>query len=378
MNSAMGIRGISRGVLVACQVLACAAAAVGQEQQLNLADIRKNNFTSIDKQRVQDWCQQRIRLIIDSKEPLKVAPAFVTEVNSHIQATDATSAFKAGIVEAVATAFAAQYKPATDAKDPAALASVVLLAFLKAYDSPGALACYKLAINDAFPGVRLVAAEGLLKSKLSAQDWETLLLVLQKQASTETDPPTMDRFYRVLTMNGGPAVDRVVPVLMAILNARLTRFEQKGEFPAVADANAAAWLAGKFAQINNNQTKNNIVLATARLVADAVHHYTKTEAGREQREQLERVVVVAEAQLKVMVKPAAGQTQPDVTTAMTDGGVERNAKMEKAIGAWIGTDEADGILNAAPYSFPRGLGIKRPAPASGPAATAPAATAPAR
>ena len=372
MNSAMGIRGISRGLWIACQVLACAAAAVGQEQQLNLADIRKNNFTSIDKQRVQDWCQQRIKLIIDSKEPLKDVPAFVTEVNSHIQATDATSAFKVGIVEAVATAFAAQYKPATDSKDRAALANLVLLAFLKAHDSPGAVACYKLAINDAFPGMRLVAAEGLLKSKLSPQDWEALLPVLQKQASTETDPPTLDRFYRVLTMNGGPAVDRVVPVLMAILNARLTRFEQKGEFPAVADANATAWLAGKFAQINNNQTKNNIVLATARLLADAVYHYTKTEAGREQREQLERVVVVTEAQLKVMVKPAAGQTQPDVTTAMTDGGVERNAKMEEAIGAWIGTAEADGILNGAPFSFPRGLGIKRTAPASGPAATAPA------
>lgn len=377
MNSTMGIRGLGRVVLTGCLVLACAARAIGQEQQLNLADIRKNNFGAIDKQRVQDWCQQRIKLIMASKEPLKDAPVFVTEITGHIQAADATNAFKAGMVETVATAFAALYKPATDSKDRAALGNVVLLAFLRRHDSPAATACYKLAINDAFSGVRLVAAEGLLKSKLSPQDWEELLPVLQKQASIETDPTTMDRLYRVLTMNGGPAVDRVVPVLLAILDARLTRFEQKGEFPAVADANVTIWLAGKFAQINNNQMKNDIIRGTARLLADAVYHYTKTQAGREQREQLERVVVITEAQLKTMAKPSAGQTQPDVTVAMTEGGAERNAKMEKAMDAWIGTAEVAGILNGAPYNFQRGLGIQRPAPTSRPA-SAPAATAPVR
>lgn len=377
MNSTMGIRGFGRGVLTGCLVFACAAAATGQEQQLNLADIRKNNFGTIDRQRVEDWCRQRIRLIMASKEPLKDAPAFISEITGHIQAADATSAFKAGMVESMATAFAALYKPATDGKDPVALGNVVLLAFLRRHDSPAATACYKLAINDAFSGMRLVAAEGLLKSKLSPQDWEELLPALQKQASIETDPATMDRLYRVLTMNGGPAVDRVVPVLSAILNARLTRFEQKGEFPAVADANVTIWLAGKFAQINNEQMKNDIVRGTARLLADAVYHYTKTQAGREKREQLERVVLITEAQLKAMVRPSGGQTQPDVTSAMTEGGTERNAKMEKAMAAWIGTAEVAGILNGAPYNFQRGLGIQRPAPTSGPA-SAPAATAPVR
>ncbi len=374
MNSTMGIRGIGRGVLIGCHVLAIAAAAVGQDQSLDLAEIRKNNFATIDKQRVQAWCQQRVKLIMASKTPMKDAPAFVTEVNGHIQAADATNAFKTGMVEAVATAFAAQYKPATDSKNPAAFSSLVLLAFLRAYDNPAATACYKLAINDAFAGVRLVAAEGLLKSKLAPQDWDALLPTLQKQASAETDPAAMDRFYRVLTMNGGPAIDRVVPALLAIMDARLTRFEQKGEFPVVADANVTTWLAGRFAQINNNQTKNEVIRRTARLVADAVHHYTKTEAGRDQREQLERVVVIAEAQLKAMVKavvPGAA-TQPDVTTAMTEGGAERNVKMEKEMAAWIGTDQTAGILNAAPFNFERGLAIKRPVPTSGPAATAPA------
>ena len=65
--------------------------------------------------------------------------------------------------------------------------------------------CYKLAIKDAAASVRLVAAEGLLKSKLSAQDWDALLPDLQKQAAAETDPAVMDRLYRLLTMNGGPA-----------------------------------------------------------------------------------------------------------------------------------------------------------------------------
>ena len=123
-----------------------------------------------------------------------------------------------------------------------------------------------------------------------------------------------------------------------------------------------AWLAGKFAQITNNQTKNDIVRRTARLLADAVYHYTQTEAGRDQRQQLgARRCVIAETQLKAMTKGPGGQAQPDVTTAMTDGGTDRNTKMEKEIGAWIGTAQTAGVLNGAPFNFERGLAIKRPA-----------------
>jgi hypothetical protein len=373
MSMVMGSGRTSRRVLIGCCILACAGGALGQEQ-VNLAEIRKNSFPGIDRQRVQDWCQQRIKQLLASKEPLKDGPAFISEINGHIQAADATPAFKTGVVEALAAGLAAQYKPATDTANPAsALTTVLLLTFLKNHDSPGAAACYKQAIKDAAPSVRLVAGEGLLRSKMSAQDWDALLPELQKQGIAETEPVVMDRIYRVLTMNGGPAVDKLIPVLMAILDARLTRFEQKWEYPVVADANVVVWLGGKYAQISNNQTKSDIVRRTARLLADAVYNYTQTEAGRDQRQQLERVVLLAERQLKVMAKPAAGQAQPDVTTAMTDGGADRNLKMEKEIGAWIGTAQVAGILNAAPFSFERGLAVKRPPPpASAPATTAPA------
>lgn len=377
MKIAVGLRCAERGLLPVLCVLALAEGSLGQEQ-LNLAEIRRNNFPSIDRQRVQDWAQQRIKALLVSKEPMKDGPAFVAEINQHIQASDATPAFKTGMYEVLAAAFAAQYKPASGSNDPAAaLSTVFLLALIKNHDSPAALACYKLAIKDAASSVRLVAAEGLLKSKIAAGEWDTLLPDLQKQAAVEADPATMDRLYRVLTMNGGPALDRVVPVLMAVLDSRLTRFEQKGEFPAVADANAAAWLAGKLGQINNNQTRSDVVRRTARLLADAVYHYTQTEAGVDQKIQLERVILITEQQLKAMTPGAGSQTQPDVTTAMTEGGAERNAKMQAAMDAWIGTPQKAGLLNGAPYNFERGLGIRRPAPATGPSATAPA-TAPAR
>ena len=357
-------------------LLACAGGAFAQEQ-LNLADIRKNNFPSIDRQRVQSWTQQRITQLLASTDPMKDGPAFIAEINQHFDAKDATPAFKTGMAEVLATAFAAVYKPSAQSNPAAALSTVFLLTLIRSHETPPAVACYKLAIGDSASSVRLLAAEGLLRGKIAAQDWDTLLPELQKQASIETDPATMDRLYRVLTMNGGPAVDRVVPVLIAILDSRLTRFEQKGEFPAVADANVIAWLAGKFAQITNNQTKNNVVLRAARLLADAVHHYTQTESGADQREQLERVVLITEQQLKAMARVAGGPAQPDVTTAMTDGGTDRNAKMQKAMDGWIGTPQTAGVLNGAPYNFERGLGIKRPAPATGPSATAPA-TGPAR
>jgi hypothetical protein len=360
--------------------LACAGGAFAQEQ-INLADIRKNNFPSIDRQRVQDWTQQRMTQILASAEPMKDGPAFIAEINQHLAAQDATPAFKTGMAEVLGTAFAAVYKPPVEGNPAVAFSTVFLLTLIRSHETPAAVAGYKLAIRDPASSVRLLAAEGLLRGKIAAQDWDTLLPDLQKQASIEPDPATMDRLYRVLAMNGGPALDRVVPVLIAILNSRLTRFEQQGEFPAVADANVIAWLAGKFAQITNNQTKNDVVRGAARLLADAAYHYTHTESGPGQKEQLERVILITEQQLKAMVKPAGGQAQPDVTTAMTDGGTDRNAKVEKAMDAWIGTPQTAGILNGAPYNFERGLGIKRPVPASGPSATAPAtapATRPAR
>jgi hypothetical protein len=384
MKIPMGSRCIGRRALIGLHLLACATAAFGQEPQLNLAEIRKNNFPTIDRQRVQDWCQQRIRQLLASKEPLKEVPAFLTEVNQHLQAPDATAAFKTGMIEAMAVTFAAEYKPATTRpannrkdSDPS-LGAVILLAFIKARETPAALPCYKLAIKDAAPGLRLIAAEGLLKSKLSAQDWDALLPDVQKQAAVETDPATLDRLYRLLTASGGPAQDKAVSALMAILDARLIRFEQKGEFPALADTTATAWLAGKIAQIPNNQTKNEIVRRTARLLADAVYHFTQTEAGRDQQQTLERVIVMTETQLKAMVKALApdAATQPNVTAAMAAGGTDRNTKIETELAKWIGTAQTPGVLNAAPFSFERGLAIKRPAPAGGPAATT--STSPAR
>ncbi len=383
MKIPVGSRCIGRRALIGLHLLACAAAAFGQEPQLNLAEIRKNNFPTIDRQRVQTWCQERIKQLLESKEPMKEVPAFLGEVNPHLLAADATPAFKTGMIEVIAAAFAAQYKPvpATSSSKPGdSLSAAILLAFIKARETPAALPCYKLAIKDAAPSVRLIAAEGLLKAKLTAQDWDTLLPDVQKQAAVETDPVTLDRLYRLLTAGGGPAQDKAVSAIMAILDARLIRFEQKGEFPALADATATAWLAGRIAQIANNQTKNEVVRRTARLMADAVYHLTQTEAGRDQRQTLERVIVMTEAQLKAMVKvlaPAVA-TQPDVTTPMAAGGPDRNTKMDKELSAWIGTAQAPGVLNAAPFNFERGLAIKRPAPASGPATTAPAATSPAR
>jgi len=376
MKIARGLQSMGRMTPVMLCFLAGAGAAFAQEQ-LNLATIRKNNFPSIDRQRVEAWTQQRMGQVLASQEPMKDGAAFVAEINQHLSASDATAAFKTGMQDVLATAFAAVYKPAAEENPATALSTVFLLALIRSHETPAAIGCYKLAIRDAASSVRLLGAEGLLRGKIAAQDWDTLLPELQRQGSIETDPATMDRLYRVLTMNGGPALDRVLPVLVAILSSRLTRFEQKGEFPAAADANTIAWLAGRFAQIPNNETKNSVVLIAARLLADAAYHYIHTEAGPSQREQLERVILITEQQLKAMARPAAGQTQPDVTTAMTDGGTDRNAKMQKALDAWIGTPQAAGILNGAPYNFARELGIKRPVPASGPSATAPA-TAPAR
>ena len=123
-----------RGALIGFCILACAAAALGQEPQLNLADIRKNNFPTIDRQRVQDWCQQRVKQLLASKEPMKDgAGVRRPRSTSTFRRADATAAFKTGMIEVIAAAFAAQYKPAHRQPESGrpSLGAVILLAFIR-------------------------------------------------------------------------------------------------------------------------------------------------------------------------------------------------------------------------------------------------------
>jgi hypothetical protein len=87
-----------------------------------------------------------------------------------------------------------------------------------------------------------------------------------------------------------------------------------------------------------------------------------------QKEPLEKLVLAGEQQLKDLVKPG-NRPLPDVSKIITAGGAGAAKGAVDELDKWIGNAGTDGILNTAPYNFPRALGIKRAAPAT---ASAPA------
>ncbi len=367
--SSGGRRGSARGwVLLGLGVMVCTRASIGQEP-VNLETIRRTDFRStIDRQRVQAWVKQQLDELFSTETPLPAAGAFYLRMLVHFSASDATTGFRDGLAELVAEEFTSRYE--AEAANPAKthpIPCAVTLTVLRVYGSPAALPCFKRAIKDPAPGVRLAAAEGLLAGKIEAQAWETLLSELQKAAMEESDPLTLSRLYRVLTKNGGPPVDQVVTALLETLGARFVRFEQKGESPAMADAEAATWLAGKFSGINNARSRHDIIRGIARLLADAVHAYLEPDATTTGKRQLERVIAITEKQLKAIAKAPGNRTQPNVTEVMFKGGEDRNEHMATACEEWIGTEAKAGFLNEQPFNFERGLSIKRAAPTTRPA-----------
>jgi len=298
---------------------------------------------------------------------------------AHFKAADATDGFRQGFAEAVAKEFIGRYKPQTTNPARASpVPTVVALMVLKTYDHPSSLPCFKAALKDPAASVRLAAADGLLAAKIPAADWKTLLSDLQQAAMAEADPVTLGRLCQVITKAGGPPTSQTITALLKILDARFTRFETQGEFPARADTQVVTWLAAAVPGINNAEIRNSVVRRIARLLADAVHVYINEAAGEEGEESLQKevsearrnelqwVIAEAELQLRILVKPA--EPRPDVTAAFFEKNPQnRHEQMTRQIGLWIGSDQGAGVLNGAPFNFERGLNIKRT-----PAATRPA------
>jgi len=343
--------------LAAMAVLVLASSGLAQERP-DFDMLRKTKLDSkLDRDRVDAWLEQQVKQLLTGDEPMVAGKALYQGLREQLQADDATTGFKNGLVDLLAASFAQQYKPAAtgDAQAGNPLPTVFVLTLLKMHDRPGAIACYRAGLADPTAGVRLVAADGLLNGRIEADAWATLLPELQKAATAEPNPVTLGRLYRAITKKGGAPAKQVITALTTILNARFERFETKGEFPAVADAEAVAWMTAQAGGTRMDATR-----AAARLLADAVWIYTNQDASQDQKRQLERVIVTIETALtKVAAKPD-NTPKPNVTKVMSAGGANRLAAVASECDKWIGTEETEGYLNGAPFNFPRGLGIKRP------------------
>jgi hypothetical protein len=148
---------------------------------------------------------------------------------------------------------------------------------------------------------------------------------------------------------------------LRVLDARLLRFEQQGELPAMADVEVLTWMVSRLAASitpddDGRRTAGGPIAGRCR---------TSTQARLDEvtGQRIERVIV-GPRQLKAAVKPAS-PASPDVTEAMYKGGATVGEAMQLQVNQWIGTTQTAGLLNKPPYNLPAGLGIQRTEPATG-------------
>jgi hypothetical protein len=164
----------------------------------------------------------------------------------------------------------------------------------------------------------------------------------------------------------------VIAAIMTALDNRCQQlYEEKGILPLKADGEALAWVADRAERGNDAAARLGATRRAARVLADAVYAYLNEKPGNEQRQELEELIIQVETRLEGLVRVVNRNVKlpdPTVRAAMLAGGPERNKKMEAARDQWVGSGQSPGVLNAASFDFPVGLGIKRPMPATSTAA----------
>jgi hypothetical protein len=140
-----------------------------------------------------------------------------------------------------------------------------------------------------------------------------------------------------------------VDALVQMLNGRVDILRQgavrldRGELPGLRA------LSDMESEIGNRA--NALAGSLGALLRIHVEHYKPGELDLYEQAAIEETILETESLLKKIVR---GSNLPDVAEKMQRGGDAAPIDMQIELNRWIGTDETDGVLNAAPYNVPKG------------------------
>ncbi len=354
--------------------------AVGQSpEKPKLDTVRKGAFTGRDRDTTRAWLEQEIKSLFEAPDASKTIQQgaqlfFATDgLVPNYLATDTNRAFQQGIAEIVAAAFKSAFQAApADISKRNPLATTYTLMALKAFNDPRvSLDCFTVALSDPFPGVRLAALDGLMAiwEPLATAQKQAILNQLQSLAVKETDGATLSRMYTALTQQQDPSrLRQTAETILKILDARLADGERNGRPPLLADTQAIGWLSNNINQFKNDPIYNMIVLAAARLLADACEIYVNEVHSPTRAQELEVIIHQADEEMKKIAKAAekAPPSTPDIANTMRrTPGEERKNKVRDELANWIGDTVRKGHLNQAPFTLSSGLVQERVARSTG-------------
>jgi len=369
-------------------VLLLISPVFSQEEGPNLPEIRKATFADIDRRTVSDWSNKQIDELFKADDPtisLIQGGIFCNTVITNYKAANATARFQSGMAEIITQSFGKHYKSGANNAPPQYIIGITyLLTMLKEFAQPTSRAVFQQALSDPVPGFKVLGAEGLLaiRDTIRDEDWRAIVSTVDKLGVKETNPAVLSRFYRLISVNTGPRVTDSLPVMLKMLDSRLTQIDKQGKLPGPVDSEAVEWLGRIFSGINDEAQQNGITLSIARLLTHSVYAYLpllqeapdpkkkdKIKKLTAKKKRLELIIESTEKQLKsIATAKAPGKPRPDISGVIPEGGLERGKNMLLELDKWIGTEDAPGLLNGPPFSFKRGLDITRVVP--GPAETA--------
>lgn len=361
-------------LLTAALTLAAFSPMASAQDKPDFPTIRETELAEIDRNNVEAWVAASIRQLLNAQNDANVQTQgrdFFQTVRTNVKDASATEKFRQGMASIMADAFVQQYPTAPANRRPLAEVYILMSLSQPGVASDNVIDALELGLTSPRPAGRVVAVNGLreLRDKLTAEQWSQLVPVIQEAAAKEPNGVTLGHMYRFLMATQAERIQQVIPAFLAILQARLERFEQRESWPVQSDVEAVRWLSPRIAGMQDPQQQNQATLAIARLMTNAVYAYLNNP-GEKYLEPLERVIVQTEEELTDVVRRrAAGAQIPSVSTPLLAKiPPDRNAVL-LALNNWIGNAQQEGLLNRQPFGFERGLNITVP-----PAATQPAET----
>lgn len=335
-------------------------------QAPDLEPIRGRAPTDADRQAITQWVQAEIEAAIAKDPPdLRTLRRHCLEQD---RATGATRQFRDVFAEVLTQATTSAIGDTQYAEGNGALACAMLLRTLREIKQPTSVAAGRAGLAHPSPVVREQAGRLLvgLRDVIPSNELANVLQDVRSAAEKETNGFALQQFCALLTTAGN--AEEQARALLPIIEKRLAACTQRDLRGCVGDAAAAASLRGLFGggqgQISA-ATQRLTVQRMAELLKVSVLNYlaivpkkadpNPLDLRPEQRE-LELLIDSVEKTLVVAAKAMQADVQPAEVAAKTQaGGENRLDAIRQEINTWIGTADAPGRLNAAPFNLPAGL-----------------------
>lgn len=334
---------------VVISIALAAAARLLAQAPPDISDLpEKSPITQQDQDRLKQWSESRVADFEASVDDSNRMEALLRETVALLDR--ATPEFLDAFGKAMSTATTERFGQA----DPRATRYMAQI--LEAINSDETINGLLAGLKSPDPQTRWHCAAGLeVRVARAGVVAGSVVSAAEQQIGTEPHPVVRRYLYRMIFAVNDPA-DRITRITSA-LNASLDRIENAAPSALSAELTALERLNDPSSGLRDADQRLRVPLvkALAAILTVAVHRYVDPDRDPGDLTNLELLVMLSETALKSAAREAAsGNSAPDVTKAMFNGGAKQADAMKAELAKWVGNDDAQGALNGDPWNVPVG------------------------